>query len=100
MQQDYIGIIKAFGGNVSPSRISEWGRDTDQIMTHELVAIFAWMREQKNHIREPSGFRKAREEWLAIAINERRELAKNLLNSHGIELPPPLKPKDEGESVA
>ena len=100
LQQDYIGIIKAFGGNVSPSRISEWGRDTDQIMTHELVAIFAWMREQKNHIREPSGFRKAREEWLAIAINERRELAKNLLNSHGIELPPPLKPKDEGESVA
>lgn len=99
LRQDYIGIIQAFGGNVSPSRIPEWGRDTDQMMTHELIAILAWKREQKNLIREPSGFRKAREEWLAIAINERRELAKTLLISIGIEIPPPLERRNEGGSV-
>jgi hypothetical protein len=94
LRNDYLAIIGVFGGNMTKSRQSEWARDVDQMSTHELVAIFAWMREQRNPIREPSGMRKAREEWRAIPFEKRREVAITLLRTYGID-PPLAKSSDK-----
>jgi|GEM_PF-6670467 len=99
-KQDLLGVVQAFGGNVSPDRHAEWHRESDQATLHEIIAIFAWRRGHRDLIREPSGLRKARALWKSEPLADRRALAIEFLKAYGIEPPVASEGPSLGNSVA
>jgi hypothetical protein len=58
MQQDaLIPLVQVFGGNVKPDRVAEWHRDLAGKQVGSIALVFWLAIEEKNPIREPSGFR-------------------------------------------
>lgn len=80
-------LIRAFGGNVGGSRDAEWARDLDGLSLHQVAVLMSWRRSLGQPIREPSGARKAREDWRALSPDDRRAIATMECQALGIEPP-------------
>ena len=86
---DLMGLIGAMGGNKDRDREGEWFRECSDLPFIAIAAIFDWSTQEKNPIREPSGFRKARAAWMEKPKEWRSTWGNNLAAELG--LPPPLK---------
>ena len=84
---DLMGLIGAMGGN--KDREGEWFRECSDLPLIAVATIFDWSSQEKNPIREPSGFRKARAAWMEKPKEWRSTWGNNLAAELG--LPPPLK---------
>jgi hypothetical protein len=98
-QHDLMGVVKSFGGNVASDRQVEWAREADQMTLFAIAAIFAWRRDLRDLIREPSGLRRALEQWRTIPSEERRTMAVALLKDYGIAAPVVAEPRAAADST-
>lgn len=97
---DLRAVLVAFKANTSDDRMPDWERDTDTLRMATVVAILAWRRDNKRPVREPSGFRSARESWNALSRGERHEIGHGLLVRYGLEQPPPTQEPEQPEEPA
>lgn len=83
-----VGVVTAFGANASAHRQAEWRRESDGLSVLMVLVLFADARSRGVPIREPSGFRAAREHRLGQI---EREDADELLALYGLKGPTPAK---------
>jgi hypothetical protein len=84
---DLPELIRAFGGNLADDRPGEWARDLDGLSLQQVAVLFAWRRAERQPIREPSGARKAREDWRALDASDQHVIAAEACAFLGIEPP-------------
>lgn len=85
---DLLDLVRAFGCNVASDRPPEWLRETDGLTLHTVAVILGWQRGQRRPIREPSGFRAARQTWRETLDDDyRTDLALEVLGGLGVEMP-------------
>jgi hypothetical protein len=87
----FLPLVKALGGNTGKDREPEWKREADGLTLHHVAAIFGWRNTIKSPIREPSGFRQARQAWDAMTAKKRNEIGYAELDSMGVVV---RKPED------
>lgn len=71
---DALGIIAAFGCTM-PDREGEWRAEAGGLQLGVLAVILWLAVRERAPIRQPSGFRKAREAWSQLAVEERQGIA-------------------------
>lgn len=69
-----LAIIAAFGCTVA-GRESEWPAEAHGMQLGELAVVLWLAMREGQPIRQPSGLRKAREEWARLSIEDRRGIA-------------------------
>lgn len=97
---DLRALVQAFGGNLTGDRPSEWARDLDGLSLQQVAVLFAWRRAEGQPIREPSGARKAREDWRSLTTEDRHAVAAVACTDLGIELPRRPQPIPEAVEPA
>lgn len=75
---DHIALLRAFGCNMTRPA-EEWERDADGMPIGILAALLCRQKAKRDPIREPSGLRKARQDWKAITQQERQEWADEIV---------------------
>jgi hypothetical protein len=81
---DAIGIVRAFGGNLADDRPAEWVRDADGLQLLALATLLWWRRSIRDPIREPSGLRACRAAWAALSPDRKRETANEVRTAIGL----------------
>jgi uncharacterized protein YdaU (DUF1376 family) len=85
-----LKLVEAFRGNLGDGRDAEWLRDTDGMTIGSVALIMAWRRSVNAPVREPSGFRQAKNTWADLDRLTRLHFAATLLPEYGLELPAEL----------
>lgn len=75
-ESDVRGLLVAYGCNVSGDRWAEWERDLEGTAIGVVGAILDWRSERGKPVREPSGWRAAKESWDNLQDGSKRELAR------------------------
>lgn len=84
---DFVGVVKAFGGTLNPTTRSEWVRDASGMQLGELATVLWMAMREGRPIRQPSGLRKARVEFEALTIEDRRAICAAAVKDMGIHVP-------------
>lgn len=80
-------LIAAYGGNLNDDRMAEWERDLDGLSLHQVVILFHWRRSLGMPIREPSGARRARDDWRNMSPEQRKLITLDGCEAVGLEAP-------------
>lgn len=85
---DVLGVVQAFNGNLAGSRPGEWVRDAVGMQIGEFAALLWEAMHDRKPIREPSGFRPAREAWDGLPVADRKVIAAVAFRDLGISSTP------------
>lgn len=89
---DLLAVVATFGGNLE--RGDEWARDSAGQRIGVIALIFDWRMDAGTPIREPSGLRKAIEEWTSKPKDWRKRYLKDFAADIGL---PVLIPGEQAQ---
>jgi len=82
---DLLALVGAF--RADPSDRDGWLRETDGWTLRMVAHVLAWRRRLRNAIRQPSGFRQAREHWGSQSADDRAAICQQNLTELRIPMP-------------
>lgn len=84
---DLVGLIRAYGGNLAGERAAEWARDCHGKTLHTVAVVLGWQYRLRSPLREPSGFRRAWDQWAqALTEDDRRTLSIKEMDRIGLQV--------------
>lgn len=85
-QGDPLAVVRVFHCSTEGDQAREWLGEIDDLAIGLVAILFAWRRADRDHIRMPSGFRRARAAWRELPQAEQIRLRDSLLTEFGIAL--------------